>query len=394
MARERNVRRIVAALWTGNASGRDLLSGVLKYIREHPFWNLMMLQLPNDNNSLIDTIVASGVDGIITSDILNPDVKRIIAETGAAAVTVEAAGSELPNAGRIDHLTGHNYSIGRLGGEYFLSAGRFNSYGFVRDLSPGKVCRISTPDERERGFRDAIATAGFRCNSFLSYRAMQTGTDIECLYKWLGMLPKPAAVMCFYDPLAVQVLYACSKLGLTIPSQVSVLGVDNDTALCETVCPTLSSIDPDHRRIGYQMARHLNAILCNRRLKEITPRCSPDQIFVRTSTKVLSPSAILVKNALRFIAERAVDGIGVDDVVEHLKVSRRLAFLRFREVENRSIHQAIEDRRLEVAVQRLKGTNWPIGRISAACGYSSLQAFGAMFKRRTGSSPKEFRHAQ
>ena len=389
----RRIRRIVAALWTGNASGRDLLSGILEYVHEYPSWNLTILQLPNEDNQLIDAIIASGVDGVITSDTLDPNVSRIITETGAAAVTLAPQQVSLPNAGKIDCLTKHNYLIGRLGGEYFLSAGHFNSYGFVRGLALGRNKSPSAPEERERGFSDAIAAAGFKCNSFLSFYARQTGTDSERLHKWLGLLPKPAAVMCFYDPFAVHVIYACSHLGFSIPSQVSVLGVDNDTILCETVCPMLSSIDPDHRRIGHQMARHLNALLCNRRLKEIPPRYSTDQIIVRTSTKILSPSANLVRNALKFIAEHAADGIGVDDVVKHLRVSRRLIFLRFREVENRTIHQAIEDRRLEIAVQRLKSTKWPIKRIAAACGYSSLQAFGAAFRKRFSRTPRTFRES-
>lgn len=391
MPKKDRLRRVVVALWTGNVSGRELLSGVLRYAQEHPFLSITLLQLPNDHNPTVDTIIAAGVDGIITSDLGNPDVRRIIAETDAQIVAIEDDSSRAGADARTDYLIRHNLSVGRLGGEYFLSAGRFNSYGFVGDIAPRTGDGPVRPCAREEGFRNALSEVGLACDSFLAYRARHAGNNIERLQDWIKGLPKPAAVMCFYDPYAVQVLQACSRLGLNVPTQVSVLGVDNDVMLCESATPPLSSIDPDHRAIGYQMARHLNALLHGRRIRDRSLPYSKDQVIVRESTRNAVPAATLVRRALDFISEHAAEGIGVDDVVSHLGVSQRLLFLRFRQIENRTIRDVIEECRIDLAAKRLRETNWTVARIARSCGYEHLQTFGTAFRRRFKTSPRQFR---
>lgn len=64
---------------------------------------------------------------------------------------------------------------------------------------------------------------------------------------------------------------------------------------------------------------------------------------------------------------------------------------RFNELERRTIRQAIEERRMEIAVQRLKTTDWPVGRVSASCGYADIRVFEAAFRRRFKTSPRTFR---
>ena len=391
MPAEKKIRRIVVALWTGLASGRDLLSGVLRYAQEHPFLSITLLQLPNDHSPIVDTIIAAGVDGVITSDLGNPDVRRIIAETDAQVVAVERNPNLMGTGVHPDYLIQHNLAIGRLGGEYFLSIGRFNSYGFVASVASSASNGHMQPCARETGFCNALSEAGFTCNRFPSCRTGHADNDIERLQDWLRRLPKPAAVMCFYDSDAIQVLLACSRLGLNVPTQVSVLGVDNDVMLCESATPPLSSIDPNHHAIGYQMARHLLALLHGKRIKDRPPPYSMDQVIDRESTRKVVPAATLVRRAKDFISEHAAEGIGVEDVVGHLGVSRRLVFLRLRQIEGRTIRDLIEEARINLAAKRLHATNWTVARIAHSCGYRHLQTFGSAFRRRFGIPPQQFR---
>lgn len=385
--RQHPIRHIAVALWTGNASGRDLLSGVLQYAQEHRHWNISIIQLPGEPVAHLNSILAAGVDGIITSDSRNEAVARLIRESAAPVVTVEFPSAEKPSARQIDYLTSHNDRIGELGARHFISSGLFNSYGFVSDIA---FEHMVTPSAREQAFRKTIEAAGLMCHAFSDWQRTK-GQGIDLLHKWLLSLPKPAAVMCFYDPLAVRVLNACAHLKLAVPQMVSVLGVDNDILLCETSVPPLSSIDPRHRDIGVQAARHLDAMLHGRRIKDVTRPYSEDQVFVRESTTRLPPSASLVRRARNFIAAHAVKGIGAEDVVSYLGVSRRLAFLRFREVEGRTIRRTIEDERLRLAAKRLRETGWPVARIARTCGYHCLQTFNAAFRRRFRQTPGAYR---
>lgn len=75
----------------------------------------------------------------------------------------------------------------------------------------------------------------------------------------------------------------------------------------------------------------------------------------------------------------------------HLNVSRRLADLRFREIENTSIRQAIEDRRMNIAEKAMSETNRPIRQVARESGYKNIKTFEAAFHRRYGTTPGAFR---
>ena len=386
----RKIKHIAVALWTGFASGRDLLSGVLRYAQEHRRWSISIIQLPGETRPQINAIVSAGVDGIITSDIGNEAVARMIRETHAPVVTIEAPPARTTADGRIDYLTAHNDRIGELGAAYFLAAGRFGSYGFTSTTAV-KQGQSGRKTQRELAFAKTISAAGLKCHSFIDFARTANEHGARQLRKWLTELPKPAAIMCFYDQLALEVLLECSKLKLTVPGKVSILGVDNDSLLCETASPPLSSIDPLHQDIGYRAAQHLDALIHGRKPSDTAAPYTINQVIVRESTMNLAPSVSLVRRAINFISAHATEDIGVEDVVNYLGVSRRLAFLRFREVTGQTIRYAIEDVRLDLAAKRLRNTKWTVARIARLSGYPILQTFGTAFRKRFQMTPTAYR---
>ena len=71
-----------------------------------------------------------------------------------------------------------------------------------------------------------------------------------------------------YDSRARFVLDVCREAEIKVPTQVQVLGVDNETYFCEYAVPTLSSISPDFEGGGYLAAQTLDALI----KKNPTPR--------------------------------------------------------------------------------------------------------------------------
>ena len=60
-----------------------------------------------------------------------------------------------------------------------------------------------------------------------------------------------------------QVADACLMSGIPVPYSVAILGVNNDSTLCDTTLPPLSSIPLDAERAGYTAAhpsRHIAPI--------------------------------------------------------------------------------------------------------------------------------------
>ena len=121
--------------------------------------------------------------------------------------------------------------------------------------------------------------------------------------------------------------------------------------------------------------------------------CRGQTVVERESTRALPPAAELVRRALRFIDQHAVEGISARDVVAHLGVSRRLADLRLRQIEHVSLGKLIAQRKLDAVAERLVRTDHALRRIASACGFATLKHLQRMFKARFGESMTSYRAA-
>ena len=114
-------------------------------------------------------------------------------------------------------------------------------------------------------------------------------------------------------------------------------------------------------------------------------------ITVRESTALETAAGRLVARALKYIDENATKGIAVEDVVRHMKVSRRLLYLRFAEQSGTSIRAAIEKRRLDEVVRLLRTTKLPTETIATRCGYGNANVLRNLFKRTFSVSLRDYR---
>ena len=370
-------------------SGREILSGIFRYAKTRLGWDIRLIQLPNATHpAKVRRLVAEGVDGLITSDVSNAALKEIVSRTDVPVVFIGPPAMPIPrlSGGKTSFVSCDDIAVGAMGAKHFLSLGSFNGFGF---LFAGKDPKW--PNLREQGFRNTLAAAGKECSTFRSPTAADERINVEDLADWLKSLPKPAAVMTYYDPYAVQAANVCREHGIAVPKQVSILGVDNDGLLCEFADPPLSSIQPDHERAGLLAAKELDTLMTRSAHKPRTLVSPVLGVAERESTRPLTPAAHLIKKAQRFIHDHATKGISVADVAAHLNISRRLADLRFHEIENTSIHQMIEDRRMKLAEKALSETDRSIRQIARDVGYKNIKTFEAAFRRRHNTTPGTFR---
>jgi LacI family transcriptional regulator len=389
MAHKMKKLKIVVALWTINLSGREILSGIFNYAKTRIGWDIQLVHLPNAiHPEKIADMAAGGVDGIITSDLSDATLRKILMKHSMPAVYISPPNVNIPRppGSKTSCVNCDDIAIGAMGAKHFLSLGNFNSFGFLysEDIP-------NFPNLREQGFRETLARACKKCHTFKSPIAPDERINADDLAFWIKSLPKPAAIMTFYVPQAVQTAKVCREHTISIPGQISILGVDDDGLLCEFTKPTLSSIRPDHERVGFLAAMELNALMTRSSHRPRTLAIPPLRVVERESTKPLTPAAHLIRKAQKFIYEHAAKGIGVADVVKHLKISRRLADLRFREIENTSIRQMIEDRRMELAEKALSESTHTIASVAAECGYRSVKTFESAFRKRHNTSPGTFR---
>ena len=264
---------------------------------------------------------------------------------------------------------------------HLAEKGRFASWGFVHDTH-----RRPWSQTREKAFRQAVGAAK------LNYVA-PAETRGQSLAQWLQELPKPAAVMVACDRRAIQVLETCQASDIDIPEQLALVSVDNDEMYCECASPTVSSLDPDFENEGYLAAAELDRLL---RAKSSLPAKTivvpARKVVERESTTPITTSAQLVQRAIDFIGMNAHKGIGVNDVVRELGVSRRLADLRFQQYWGKSILATINEQRMAKVKRLLSTTALSMGKIASSCGFNSPKHLSVAFRKKFGCSMSDYRN--
>ena len=382
------MKRIVLAFRLAGEPGRRKLNGFFRYMAEHRLdWQLQFVRIREDFNAdFVKSFPERGIDGVVYS---LPDAKdgaAELAQLGIPTVAVDIFDDETL-CGRQKNLVfiaGSCDDVGREAARHFLSQGLYRSYAFVPDLAGRTWGRL-----RGEAFADEMRRNGFKVSM---YKTRGKGYDLPKLRSWLERLPRPAGVFAAFDDRAVQVLEACRDARLDVPHEIAVIGVDNDEILCPHTTPPLTSVQPDHERIGALAAERLLDMFEGRALSRPERiEVGVKHVEVRESTSPVTPSGRLVQRALAFIRAHYAEPIRPQDVVRELKVSRRLADLRFSELQGESIGKAILHTRLEAVRRMLTATNDTVENIAAACGFRKVDRMRAAFKARYGVSPSEFR---
>ena len=82
---------------------------------------------------------------------------------------------------------------------------------------------------------------------------------------WLRSLPRPVALFSANDSWGFELLQAAREVGLHVPEDVAILGVDDEALLCEIAHPPLSSIRIGAEQIGRVAVSLLDQLLHRKR---------------------------------------------------------------------------------------------------------------------------------
>ena len=388
-------KHVVVALRMAGIAGQDKLSGVFEYLSEGHRWNLAIYRTRHEFTArTVRDELARGASGFIvglpeTADALaelsKTDIPVVLMNVASGPIARRAAGHVL--------VKSDAEAVGREAARALLAQGVYKSYAFAGYRTDDDWSR-----ERGRAYRDALQDAGFVGRMFDADHYKGKTEDRATLVEWLKSLPKPCGVLAACDDRAYEIVDACKECGIRIPSEIGILGVNNDPLLCENASPRLSSVQPDFRREGYLAAQTLDRMMrTDRPSQPLSPSTSQlllvgiKQIVHRESTYPLSNSGILVQKALSFIAANGSRKLSVANVARHLKISRSLLDLRFRELQRETVHDAIIRTRIEEVKHRLRTTCDTIDRISSDCGWANANSLKNAFRRVTGMSMRDFR---
>ncbi len=368
---------------------RGICQGVASYALEHEEWLIFpyeraeFLRLPN-------WLKKGHIDGII-GFISTPELGRQMTSLGVPIVDVQGEGN-CPGAPSIDTDA---EAVAQLAAAFFVEAG-FNHFAF------GGYPGIFFSDRRSVAFSRILESQGRKVSvyepsgkvaaSIKQQFIEMRGIEYEpALATWLARLPKPTAILACNDMRGQQIITACRDLGISMPSDVSVIGVDNDEILCRLCRPTLTSIAPNSEGIGQFAAELLTRMLNGELVEPGLHKLTPLRIVERQSTDITTAQDPLVLAASRLIRDRACRGISVDQVCELVDCSRSTLDNLFKKHLGRPVAQEMLKIRLNRAMRLLEDTNMGIEDVAKECGLTSATYFCRFFKREMGTTPALYR---
>lgn len=194
------------------------------------------------------------------------------------------------------------------------------------------------------------------------------------------------------DSAARHVVDVAHSLGLRVPEQVAVIGVDNDELLCEASPVPLSSVAVDAVRIGFEAARMLDAWLAGQRPQLTQPLLIPPLgVVTRQSSDASAIEDALVAQAVAWLQNHLRQPINIERLLDDLPVSRRQLELRFRLALGRTPAAELRRLRIERIKTLIDSTDLPFARIADEVGLASPAVLSQIFSREVGLTPSQYR---
>lgn len=368
--------------------GRNLLAGIAKYASLHDW------RLHYEHRGLMDPepswLENWQGDGVITRAAETPFSDKKAAE----GIPVIDMFKEHISENHIGHLVESDHlAVGRIAAEFLLGSGcqNFAFIGYSDSLfSKG----------RQHAFEHRLKQAGYDCQTFLTpdHNVSDQARWVRRQKAFIEELPKPCALYCATDELAVAACNDSVRLGISIPEQLLILGTDNDPFFCEMMSPKLSSIDLDIPQVGWELAGWLDVLIRggDPQKEGGSSVIAPKGVVARQSTEFFGGDDPYVAKALEAIRLTACEGATVDDVVNVCATSRRSLERRFlmQFGKGKSIKYFLTQTQLERAKKLLTETDYTLAHIAELIGMQYTEGLSHMFKRETGLTPGQYRKEQ
>jgi len=380
--KRKRVKHIALALPLDIVFIERLLPGILDFARDQGGW--VFTRIPERLTSSFEWLRNWEGDGAFVLISNKTDVK--VAQS--LPMPIVNVGGYVKDA-RVPTVTLDQQMVGRLAAEHLL-ARRFHRFGYygVRDLWYSEQRRI--------GFETALLAAGYKCSSIETTNLIRSPWDWRRvggqLARWLRSLQPPVGIMASWDLRAQILSEACTMIGLRVPEDVAIVGVDNDPIACEFCIPQLTSVSRNDREVGWQAANLLSQLLEGKRSLKLPILIPPDRVVARRSTDTLVIEDAEVARIVQQVRDHLNEVFGVERILRLSPLSRRQLEQRFRRSVGSSPYAFLNELRVERAKLLLAQSHKrALTTVASECGFSELRRFRMVFRRITKLSPAEYR---
>lgn len=273
-----------------------------------------------------------------------------------------------------------NEAVGKMAADHLMGLG-------IENITFCGINGVVWSRERLDAFRASIGDT--MLEEFLSN---DEDTDWLSLRDWLEDLPKPVAIFACNDVMAKTLIEVCLSSGLKVPQEVAVLGVDDDSFICNITTPTISTVKLDFEGIGYKVGSKIErAILCGEYEEDVILH-EPVRIIERESTPPLQIKDPYVRKVLDYLQKHYTEDISISDAIRDIPLSRRSIEIRFRkEMSGKTMLHTLTDLRIEKMKTLLEQTDEQVFNAAILSGFNESTNINRVFKASTGYAPREYR---
>jgi LacI family transcriptional regulator, galactose operon repressor len=373
----------IALAFPRGAHQEVFIDGVLQYANDREY-NWSYVTAPESLSLSVLDLRGWHGDGVIAA-LNTPAEAACVKDWSVPTVNISGALVDTP----VPRIGVDNRLVGELAADHLIERGfqEFAHYG-LKSVAYSTIRRVA--------FEARLTESGFHSESLLmppTYRARgpHWRDQQRKLLTWLDALPKPIGLFAVTDYRARQVLDACRQVGLRVPQQVAVIGVDNEEVICAHVRPQLSSVGRNNQQEGYHAASVLDRLIRGKPASNKEETIPPLGVVARESTETVAFEDLRLCEAIDFVNGHIEEPIGVQEVASHIGASRRWLEYAFREALGESPYQYIRSRRLKMARRLLEEEpSAKLYEIARRTGFSSAKQFSTAFCQSFGVSPREY----
>lgn len=376
-------KRVAILVDTSTTWGRNVITGVHRYSREHGAWQLFVEPRGVEQRRWLPT--AWQGDGVIARVGFVELAKRL---KMLKLPVVNVSGITLPKV-NFPRVVTDQVVAANLAAEHLLVRG-FRNFAYFSLLGLEYVA------EHQQAFLDRLRREGQRCEVFAVQPQLGAepdwNLDLKRLGKWLKAQPKPLAVFTWNSSSARELIYACMQTGLAVPEEVAVLSGSDDDLLCEVTPVPISAVKLGCEQIGYQAAARLDEMMqAGGQAPQSDVLIAPIGVIERRSTDTLAMDDAAMVKALRFIRENPAREMNVNDVARKAGLCRRALELRFQNLLGRSPAAEIRRIRIDHAIDLLQRTNLSVATVAERSGFSSPEYMASVFRSQLATTPLHYR---